>query len=251
VASYEVPFPDLDLVLPEFIPGDHDLTLPPAITVMSHFQDIGPTQEDPPPLDLLSLGLAPPLASIFTSIQHISQLVPTFSAYPTASSSRVILTRMCTILSHLLSLPPQATLSANSNSSANQVSVHISESARYAILLHVFSPWRGLPPDGTLTINYLMHRLISSLKALLLTPNYSHNIFVLWMFSAGGVSALNMPERAWFVGHLVEMTEEMGINTWEEMKACVSRGIWHERLTGHSYRKVWDEIEEKKSAFAT
>jgi hypothetical protein len=101
VASCEVPFPSLDSVLPPFLPADHNLTI-----VTSHFEDIGPLHDEPPALDLVSLGLAEPIASIMNSVQHVSQLVPTHDAYPTAETSGVVLTRMCTLLSHLLSLHP-------------------------------------------------------------------------------------------------------------------------------------------------
>ena len=245
-AMYEVPFPALDPILPPFFPSDHNLVLSPR--VISHFEDIGPTYQEPPPLDLPSLGLSEPIASILTSVQHISQLTTsTNAAYPSAATHLVILTRLMFLLSHLLSLPPiTASFFPNPESSGAQISALVTESARYAILLHVFTPWRGLPPDGTLTINHLLHQMISSLKALLSHPDYANNILLLWIFATGGVSALNMPERSWFVSHLADMTQEMEIGTWEEMKACVSRGIWHERLVGRAHRKLWDEIEIKK-----
>jgi Fungal specific transcription factor domain len=241
VAIYEVPFPEIDPVLPPFFPGDHGLK------VISHFQDFGPTYEYPPPLDLVSLGLTPSIATILNSVQHVSQLVPAWHGYPTAATHLVMLTRMCTLLSHLLSLAPITGLSVpNPESEFSQISALVSESARFAILLHVFTAWRGLPPDGTLTINHLMHQLIACLKALLSITNYSNNCLLLWIVAVGGVSAFNMPERAWFVSHLAEMTEEMGIGNWEEMKAGVSRGIWHERLAGRSHQKLWEEVDAKR-----
>jgi hypothetical protein len=235
VAHYEVPFPSLDPLLPPFFPSDHNLRHSPPQPVTSHFQDIDPSHSTPPPLDLVSLGVAQPIATILASIQHISQLVPTFDSYPTAATNLIILTRMCTLLSHLLSLPR-----ISSNSEDNQHSTLISESVRFAILLHVFTPWRGLQPDGTLTINHLLHQLIRSLRSL---RSDTSNDLLLWIFAVRGVASANMPERVWFVGHLVEMTREMGIERWEEMKVCVNRGgIWHERLYGRAMKELWDEI---------
>ena len=43
------------------------------------------------------------------------------------------------------------------------------------------------------------------------TSDYTTNIFMLWLLAVGGVSALDMPEQAWFVSHLTKMTEEVGI----------------------------------------
>ena len=67
------------------------------------------------------------------------------------------------------------------------------------------------------------------------------------MFAVGGVSAVGMPERIWFVNHLAEMTKNMEILTWMEFKGAVSRCIWHEKLYVRAYEKLWDEIVEKRN----
>jgi hypothetical protein len=238
VAHYEVQFPSLDLIFPPFFPSDHNLRDSPLQLVTSHFQDIDPSHPTPPQIDLVSLGVAQPIATILTSVQHISQLVPTFDSYPTASTNLVILTRMCTLLSHLLSLPP-----IRPTSDEDQHSALISESVRFAILLHVFTPWRGLQPDGTLTINHLLHRLIAYIHALHSNSINTNNDLLLWIFAVGGIASANMPERVWFVGHLAEMMREMGIERWEEMKVRVIRGgIWHERLYRRTMKELWDEV---------
>lgn len=238
VAIYESPFPNLDIVLSPFLPSEHNL---------SHFQDFGPpTHESPLPLDLVNLGVVKPIALILNSIQHVSQLVPVFSSYPTAETSKVMLTRMCALLSHLLSLPPLHPLGLHHG--MPNFSNTVSECVRYAILLHVFTPWRGLQPDGTLAINHLLHQFILYLKELLSFGEQRNinNELVLWIFATGGVASLNLPERAWFVSHLAEMTEQMGIGSWEEMKVNVSRGIWHERLCGRVHKMLWGEVAARR-----
>lgn len=238
VAMYEVPYPELDPYLPAFVPGEYGLRTP----VLSLFQDIGPVDVELPDLDLVALGVDPSIEVVVRSIQHVSQLVPTSTAYPTASTSLVILTRMCTLLSHLLSLPrPRVPSETDASYSAM-----ISESVRFATLLHVFTPWRGLPPDGTLTINHLLHQLMTTLSTLLSHPTTQSNALLLWILTKGGVSATDMSERAWFVSHLVEMTEEMDIGSWEAMKSHVRRVIWHERLCENSHRKLWEEVMAKR-----
>ena len=156
VAIYEVPFPEVDPILSPFFPAEHGLQ------IVSHFRDLGPTYEQPPRLDLISLGIILAIATILNSIQHVSQLVLAWGSYPTAATHLVMLTRMCTPLSHLLSLPPISPLSIpHPESNISQISALVSECARFAILLQVFTTWRGLPPDGTLSINHLMHQLIA------------------------------------------------------------------------------------------
>jgi hypothetical protein len=47
------------------------------------------------------------------------------------------------------------------------------------------------------------------------------------------------------------MMEDMGIGNSVEMKACVSRRIWHDRLLGRSHKMLWDEVEAKRTALGT
>jgi hypothetical protein len=247
VSICETPFPPLDPVLPPFFPAEHNLTTSPP-SVISHFDDMGPLHEEPAPVDLISLGVEERIAAIINSLQHVSQLVPTHNSYPTANTSMIMLTRICTLLSHLLSLPPMVPDSMPLSPVGVELSAMITEAARFASLLHILTPWRGLPPDGTIAINHILHQLITSLKSITSTGSSAdvNNVLVLWMFAVGGVCSLNMPERTWFVNHLVEMTEEMGIQSWETWKASVTRCIWHERLYVRAYRKLWEEVAAKR-----
>lgn len=208
--------------------------------MVSHFQEFGPQYESLQALEFQLLGVDQNIASVVNSVQHVSQLVPTHS-YPTAATSLAILTRMCNLLSYLLSIQPVL------NDSQEGIANLISESMRLSTLLHVFTPWRGLSPDGSITINHLLHQLISNLKPMLSAPNWSPNLIMLWMFCTGAVAADKLPERGWFVGHLAEMTEDMEIDTWERMKPFVSKVIWHERLNTGPYTKLWLEIAQKRN----
>ncbi|TVY52381.1 Sterol uptake control protein 2 [Lachnellula cervina] len=238
MAMYEVPYPPLDVILPPFSPSGYGLHPSPPSQTISHFQDFGPDYDSSPTLEMRLLGVNQDIASVANSVQHVSQLVPTHS-YPTATTSLVILTRICNLLSYLLSLGP---IPATSLTDYNTLA---SESMRLCTLLHVFTPWRGLTPDGTISINLLLHSLISCLKLMRSAPEWSLNTITLWMFCTGAVAADSLPERSWFVGYLAEMTDEMEIRNWNQMKSMVSRIIWHERLCTPPYTKLWGEIEQK------
>ena len=155
---------------------------------------------------------------------------------------------MCTLLSHLLSLP-QMVPSDQSLLDPMMSPALISECTRYAILLHVFSPWKWLPPDGTLTINYLLHRLIDCLQTILrLSGLQFNNDLMLWILATGGVAALNLPERIWFVSHIRDMTEAVEIETWDQMKSRLRRIIWHEILCSRSHERLWLEVSQMKKS---
>ncbi|KAF4624750.1 hypothetical protein G7Y89_g13423 [Cudoniella acicularis] len=198
VAIYEIPYLNFDPTLPLFTPSEYNLSFSPTTTPTSHSNDCGPKYNNSGVREgLISLGLDHNIASIVVSIQRISQLVPSNSAYPTASTSLTILTRMCTI-SHLLSLPPLVP-SENEGERAGNQTAALSETTRLATLLHVLTPWRGLPPDGVLNINLLLHKLVGSLQTLFSAPNYENNFLILWIFATGAVAAKGLPERSWFV----------------------------------------------------
>ena len=261
---YEIPYPAFDCTIPPFAPHEHNLHVPiprEPLDIRSHFSDIDPsigasqsaTASRPVDgnVDLGALGLAPPIEAVLTSIQHVSHLVPTNDAYPTAATSSVVLTRMCTLLSHLLSLQAEDLqlphmCDVEMRDIQPSCSYLVSECTRLALLLHVFTPWRGLPPDATLSINILLHRLIVSLRSLLESPNFKNNVLVLWIFAAGGVAAAGMPERKWFVGHLVEVIQQMDIHDWESWRAHLICIVWHENLCGRKYRALWEEIDGKR-----
>ncbi|KAJ5054216.1 uncharacterized protein L3040_000497 [Drepanopeziza brunnea f. sp. 'multigermtubi'] len=259
VAMYEVPYPAFDRVLPPLAPYDHGFHIcPPELReVRSHCSDLEPSPTAVLDIDLPGLGLDPNIASVLTSIQNLSHLVPTQEAYPSASSSLAILTRMCTLLSHLLSLC-RADLQAKapSNTAVADVdgvdfSQQLSECTRLALLLHVFTPWRGLPPDGTLSITLLLHQLLASLRILISHPSFKPNVLSLWLFAAGAVAASSMPERGWVTGHLVQLTEELGIDSWETWKGELRRVMWHEQLCAPRYKLLWEEVDDKRKVLST
>jgi hypothetical protein len=241
---YELPYPCFDTVLPEFYPSDHNLSLLENAPVYSHFQDFAPDLNNPTlaTMQASDFDLAEPIATARYSIQHVSHLVPKHSAYSTASTSLAVLTRICTILSHLQSIAPTAPLPTSTDSQTL-----MTESTRLALLLHIFIPWRGHPPDGTLTVNHILHQLIATLKLLLSesTPKFDR-VLMLWVLSVGGVAADGSPERRWFVSHLVDLTEDLGIQCWKEMKGNISSVVWHEILCEHVHRRFWEEVKKKR-----
>ena len=87
---YEITYPNFDPVLPPFYPGDHDLQVSTPPETVSHFQDIAHRFDMQPPLDFPLLGLSQPIATVLTSVQHVSQV----SAYPTCLHLQLGLTML-------------------------------------------------------------------------------------------------------------------------------------------------------------
>ena len=153
------------------------------------------------------------------------------------------------VLDHLSSLI-QALFQLAPKIDGEPANVSLLESCRYAAALHVFFPLCGYYPDPTLMVNTMVHDLKASLDiyAIFLAL---HTDLVLWMFFVGGVSACAMPERNWFVEHLVVMTEDLEVRTWEQMQSHLTNVVWYAVFCEHSFRTLWLEIEAKSKALDT
>ncbi|KAI9710308.1 MAG: hypothetical protein M1820_002802 [Bogoriella megaspora] len=147
-----------------------------------------------------------------------------------------VLDHLSSLIQTLLQLAPKA--------DTDRTITRLLESCRYAAALHVFFPLCGFYPDPTLMVSTLVHDLKSSLEFYMVFLALHANL-VLWMFFVGGVSAWAMPERAWFVGHLVVMTEDFGIQTWEQMRNRLTSVVWYAVFCEDSFRKLWGEVETK------
>lgn len=120
----------------------------------------------------------------------------------------------------------------------------ISESMRHAAVSMCFLPFKDDYPSPEyvflhsqtahtdymtrLLVNTMIHKLRSSLETMLsLVPlNYP---LLTWILSVRGIYSV-VPERNWFIGHLVPVVREMGIRSWEDMRAHLMKGIWMQYL---------------------
>ena len=104
---------------------------------------MGLLNEEPLPIDLVSLGVEERISAMINLLQHILQLVLTHTSYPTANTSMIMLIRICTFLSYILRLPPITPDSIPLSPVGNELSSLITEGARFASLLHILNPLRA------------------------------------------------------------------------------------------------------------
>lgn len=83
--------------------------------------------------------------------------------------------------------------------------------------LHVFVPLSRYFLDPTLLIAELVRDLKAS-TARLMRKGKVRTDLLLWLLAVGGNSAHAMPERVWFVAHLVNVVRELGIHEWTTMR---------------------------------
>lgn len=217
-------------------------------------------------MDFTTFGVSPPYAHLLHSIQHLSQRFATIVDYNSTASSDTTISvfgELCFLLQRLLRLPAADA---------------VSESCRFAAAIQLISPLWGYYPDCTLVVNALLHKLTVSLKSLLsFTPpsaasttvptpsafpllgldapvtmglGIDVNYLLLWLFSVGAAEAdKRMPEHDWFVGHLVVVVSEVGIEEWEGpggMRSVLVRFVWHDIFCEGPLREVWEEVRDRR-----
>ena len=190
-------------------------------------------------VDFEMLGVDSTTSSILLDIEKLSRRYIATGAYASAEEAVSVLSHLCSDLQQLLRL--------GGGAGAGSMLDPVSESCRFGAALHVFSPLSGYYPDPTLVSNTLVHRLKASLTSLMLSVGMG-NPLLLWLLSVGGVSAPRMPERGWFVGHLVVVVGDLNIQSWAEMRQSLMRVTWHDSICEMSYGNLYQEVVSRAEA---
>jgi hypothetical protein len=177
-------------------------------------------------------------------VKYLPQRFVRHTDYTSVDECLSALTFVCNTIKRVLSMPFLPNTHFLPTISCPPNSTSISEACRFAIALHVMTPWRGLRPDPILVINDLVHRLKSCLPPLL--SSTLSNELLLWLLFTGGVSALGTPERSWFVKYLVTVVGDLGLERWEDVRVVLKKVIWHEILCERSYSGLWEEARAWK-----
>jgi hypothetical protein len=90
----------------------------------------------------------------------------------------------------------------------------------------------------------MIHKLKSSLETMLLLVPPNHPLLP-WLLSVGGMYS-TVPERNWFIGHLVPVVAEMNIRSWDDMRSHLTKVIWMQYFCEVTFREFWEEVEEKR-----
>ncbi|KAF2100214.1 hypothetical protein NA57DRAFT_54312 [Rhizodiscina lignyota] len=221
VAAVDEPFPIIDLVN--------------GIENPQWYYEVLPRFDAFEYVDFEEYGVDVEFAACLRNIRLLAATYQTAEDCDSTQTYLSVLTFLCSTLQRILSLSP--VLEQGSERYL------IAEACRWTAALHVFSQWCGHQPDPILMVSKAQHDLKEALRPLMITG--AANPVLLWLLSAGGVGAFGSPERTWFVGHLACMVGEMGISSWEDMRATLKRVIWHELQDEPTHRLLWGEIVER------
>ena len=194
------------------------------------------TVSDPTRYEFRQLELGEQFEESMTDVDALSQRFSVIVSNPSSEDSVAVIDALALIIQRLLRLQlPQ---------DRDFVILAFGDSCRYAGVLHIFSPLGGYYPDSTLMTNALMHKLKSTLS-IVLDSEYPNDYLVLWLLYVGGMTAANLPERDWFVGHITAISEDLGIETWPQAERAMTFIMWHAVFCGEVFQQIWSEVKSK------
>ncbi|KAK1068697.1 hypothetical protein LTR74_005355 [Friedmanniomyces endolithicus] len=213
--------------------GDHErdvdwLNNPETASLLTH---------DGSEKDLTEYGVDVPTANILHEVQRLSRDYTSKVNYGIASEAATLLSYLCSVLERLLQMSRSPT--------HDSPIPGLSRSCRLAGCLHVFTPMSGYFPDPTLMLHQLVRDLKSSLTHMIRAVGTRSHL-LLWLLSVGGITAHKMPERGWFVGHLVVVITDLGIEDWLGMRQHLIKLAFHDNFCDESFGLLWREVRARQ-----
>lgn len=190
-------------------------------------------------LDFEAHGVVSTVSCTLLELRNLSAQFNMSLEFETPKDALSVLIKICFLLQSLLSSP----LDTQSDSGMDC----LSNSCRLAAALFVFLPLRCHFPDPTLMINGLIHQLRTSISSVISSDTVERTL-LLWLLSVGAVLAAGMPERVWFIGHLVVLVRDLEISSWQQMRVLLERVIWQHIFCEKPFQLLWTEIHVKKES---
>jgi hypothetical protein len=216
-------------------------------------------------VDLKAFGVDAATAGILHEVQCLSRMYTATVDYGTPAEAAGVMSHLCSIIDRLLQMSRLP--------STDSPVPGLSQSCRLAGCLHVLTPMtvsyfslvqasfaqtdnhgetltvptQGYFPNPTLLLHNLTLSLKTSLSQVFSSLSNMNNHLLLWLLSVGGITAHSMvPERAWFVGHLVVAVTDLDIKSWEAFRRYLVQLAFHDNFCNTSFASLWKEVWRKK-----
>lgn len=198
-----------------------------------------PPVSDLPHTDFTAFGVPNEYYDLITDTNTMSQRFSIGNETPSLSENISMLSGMTRLLQRLIQTSPPSDLA--------EPSLNLSESCRYAGILHVCYPLSGAYPDPSLFVTIIVHRLKARLVQLQ-DPSISRPL-LLWLYAVGATSSAWREPRlsAWFVGHLSLIVDDLGISSWNEMKTTLTSVMRFAIFCETSFFNVWKAVVALKT----
>lgn len=98
----------------------------------------------------------------------------------------------------------------------------------------------------TFPLPYLVapfQQLVAKLKLALTGWDESDDL-IIWVLTVGGIGAIGLREREWFVKQFQAATQKMGLNSWYQCRVLVAKtGLWLGATNDGDGRELWNESQ--------
>ena len=189
-----------------------------------------------PCIDFRAHGVNADHAEVMVNIRMLAKTYQTADDCTSPREYQDVLTFLTSTLQRLLTLPlPQSPVTYEGR---------ITTACRHALVVHVFGQWCGHDPDPHLMVSTAQHNLLTTLRPLM--EHRLSNHLLLWLLAVGGTADLGQAERKWFVGQLADVTMDMAVTTWQEMRSKLRQVIWHDHQDEEQHRKLWEEVDTRR-----
>ncbi|KAK2807999.1 hypothetical protein FQN50_005081 [Emmonsiellopsis sp. PD_5] len=230
------------------------LTKPPV-----PFYPLSPTTPTPPTLPtvlnytptdfhhgfgpfITTLNFPPPLAETYQAMLSYQSTVSTYLDGAITNPITATMIDQRNIVQYtLLSLP-----GSDEMDDSFRARHPVYETARLAALTYNIGVLFPLPPM-TAPFERLVPLLKSALQGALVRVNWAASVratqLLLWVLAVGGIAAMGMGERGWFVGVLRRVVRQVGVVGWEGLKGMVGGIMWLECACDPGGKDLWREVE--------
>jgi hypothetical protein len=86
------------------------------------------------------------------------------------------------------------------------------------------------------------HRLVAELKLALASWDGDDQMLI-WVLTMGGIGAMGLAERKWFVNKFRDTVTRVGFGSWNEVKEVLQRRLWLESTNDRDGSDFWLESQ--------
>jgi hypothetical protein len=124
----------------------------------------------------------------------------------------------------------------------------IGEACRLGVLLYLKPAICQIPPCWGLS-----GKLKTCLDGIEMNTDTRGEVteLVLWLAFLGGTTALDDPNRVWFVAHLYQTTTILRMHGWDDVKSVLVKFLWVEKIHQRPFLNLWKEAIVTRKSNAT
>ena len=125
---------------------------------------------------------------------------------------------------------------------------HVFEAQRLSGLIYLNLVLRAIPLVGKVlqALKSQLMRVVGGFAVERLSFSYVECAprMVIWVYTLGGLLALDDSEKLWFAERVVKVLKDAGIRYWEEYVVVLEAILWAGRLKERAEKGLWRKMQE-------